>query len=187
VVANRCGGGGGDREFGRGRVSSRHYYLDSEQVLGLKLQDKGTSTITTSGLFGKPILFENKQIRPPTTACISLAQTPPSRLGLHRPIVKRVKYPTDIRQARYSYRGHDTIQVCAPIGTQRLGMDSQYLPNQELYHIQMDVKHVQAVQINQGERLLRLEKRQADDAALKSVWGTGSPFPGVLSGTPQQG
>jgi hypothetical protein len=67
-------------------------------------------------------------------------------------------------------------------------MDSQYLSNrEELYHIQMDVKHVQAVQINQGERLLRLEKRQADDAALKSVWGNGSPFPGVLSGTPQQG
>ena len=67
-------------------------------------------------------------------------------------------------------------------------MESQYLTNRdELYHIQMDVKHVQAVQINQGERLLRLEKRQADDAALKSVWGNGSPFPSVLSGTPQQG
>lgn len=67
-------------------------------------------------------------------------------------------------------------------------MDSQFPPTrEELYHIQMDVKHVQAVQINQGERLLRLEKRQADDAALKSVWGTGSPFPSVLSGTPQQG
>jgi hypothetical protein len=66
-------------------------------------------------------------------------------------------------------------------------MDSQYHSSHDLYHIQMDVKHVQAVQINQGERLLRLEKRQADDAALKSVWGNGSPFPGVLSGTPQQG
>ncbi|QSZ30033.1 hypothetical protein DSL72_004551 [Monilinia vaccinii-corymbosi] len=34
---------------------------------------------------------------------------------------------------------------------------------------------------------MRLEKRQADDAALKSVWGTNSPFPGILSGTPQHG
>ncbi|KAH6668859.1 hypothetical protein B0J14DRAFT_487647 [Halenospora varia] len=51
----------------------------------------------------------------------------------------------------------------------------------------MDVKHVQDVQINHAERLLRLEKRQADDAALKSVWGNGSPFPSVLSGTPQHG
>jgi hypothetical protein len=32
---------------------------------------------------------------------------------------------------------------------------------------------------------LRLEKRQADDAALKSVWQ--SPFPSVLGGTPQHG
>ncbi|TVY15490.1 hypothetical protein LARI1_G003599, partial [Lachnellula arida] len=68
------------------------------------------------------------------------------------------------------------------------GMDSQFTPSrEELYHVQMGVKHVQAVQINHADRLLRLEKRQADDAALKSVWGTGSPFPGILSGTPQQG
>jgi len=67
-------------------------------------------------------------------------------------------------------------------------MDSQFTATrEELYHVQMDVKHVQAVQINHADRILRLEKRQADDAALKSVWGTGSPFPGVLSGTPQQG
>jgi hypothetical protein len=67
-------------------------------------------------------------------------------------------------------------------------MDSQLSATREdLYHVQMDVKHVQAVQINHAERLLRLEKRQADDAALKSVWGTGSPFPSILSGTPQQG
>ncbi|KAH8805587.1 hypothetical protein F5884DRAFT_680893 [Xylogone sp. PMI_703] len=49
----------------------------------------------------------------------------------------------------------------------------------------MDIKHVQAVQSNHADRLLRLEKRQADDAALKSVWT--SPFPSVLGGTPQQG
>jgi hypothetical protein len=67
-------------------------------------------------------------------------------------------------------------------------MDSQFpASREELYHVQMDVKHVQAVQTNHADRLLRLEKRQADDAALKSVWGAGSPFPGVLSGTPQHG
>jgi hypothetical protein len=67
-------------------------------------------------------------------------------------------------------------------------MDSQFpATREELYHVQMDVKHVQAVQINHSDRLMRLEKRQADDAALKSVWGTSSPFPGVLSGTPQHG
>lgn len=57
----------------------------------------------------------------------------------------------------------------------------------DLHYVQMEVKHVQAVQINHAERLLRLERRQADDAALRSVWGSGSPFPGVLSGTPVQG
>lgn len=68
-------------------------------------------------------------------------------------------------------------------------MDPQFTASrEELYHVQMDVKHVQAVQINHADRLLRLERRQADDAALKSVWGPSSPFPGgILSGTPQQG
>jgi len=67
-------------------------------------------------------------------------------------------------------------------------MDTHFTATlEELYHVQMDVKHVQAVQINHAERLLRLEKRQADDAALKSVWGPASPFPSVLGGTPQQG
>ena len=58
---------------------------------------------------------------------------------------------------------------------------------EDLYHVQMDVKHVQAVQVNHADRLLRLEKRQADDAALRSVWGSASPFPSVLGGTPQHG
>ena len=67
-------------------------------------------------------------------------------------------------------------------------MDSQFTATrEEFYHVQMDVKHVQAIQINHSDRLMRLEKRQADDAALKSVWGASSSFPGILSGTPQQG
>ncbi|KAJ3496141.1 hypothetical protein NLG97_g2878 [Lecanicillium saksenae] len=49
----------------------------------------------------------------------------------------------------------------------------------------MEVKQVQYAQTNHAERILRLEKRQTDDTALKSVWN--SPFPGVLAGTPQQG
>ncbi|KAH8176227.1 ubiquitin carboxyl-terminal hydrolase 19 [Sarocladium implicatum] len=64
-------------------------------------------------------------------------------------------------------------------------MDSRYSATRdELYNLQMEVKQVQYTQSNHAERLMRLEKRQADDAALKSVWN--SPFPGVLSGTPQQ-
>lgn len=44
---------------------------------------------------------------------------------------------------------------------------------------------MQLIQNNHAERLSRLEKRQADDAAIKSVWN--SPFPSALSGTPQHG
>lgn len=65
-------------------------------------------------------------------------------------------------------------------------MDPRFATNREdLYNLQMELKQVQYTQSNHAERLLRLEKRQADDAALKSVWN--SPFPGVLGGTPQQG
>ncbi|KAJ2901023.1 ubiquitin carboxyl-terminal hydrolase 19 [Zalerion maritima] len=50
----------------------------------------------------------------------------------------------------------------------------------------MDIQRLQAVQQSHSERIARLEKRQADDAALKSVWGQ-HPFPSVIGGTPQQG
>jgi len=70
--------------------------------------------------------------------------------------------------------------------SKRSGMED-YFPatREEFYHVQMDIKHVQAVQINHADRILRLEKRQADDAALKSVWS--SPFPSLMGGTPQHG
>ncbi|KAF1987953.1 UCH-domain-containing protein [Aulographum hederae CBS 113979] len=45
---------------------------------------------------------------------------------------------------------------------------------------------VQQSQSELADRVARLERRQEDDARLKSVWGTSSPFPSVLSGTPQQ-
>lgn len=65
-------------------------------------------------------------------------------------------------------------------------MDPRFpVTREDLYSLQMEVKQVQYTQSSHAERLLRLEKRQADDAALKSVWN--SPFPGVLSGTPQTG
>ncbi|KAI0913008.1 hypothetical protein F4823DRAFT_125492 [Ustulina deusta] len=56
---------------------------------------------------------------------------------------------------------------------------------EELYNVQMDVKQIHIVQNSHSERLSRLEKRQADDAAIKSAWN--SPFPSALSGTPQHG
>ncbi len=67
-------------------------------------------------------------------------------------------------------------------------MDEHYpvpATQEDLYHVQMDLKHVQGIQTTHADRILKLERKQADDVALKSVWT--SPFPSVLGGTPQQG
>ncbi|KAK5990074.1 hypothetical protein PT974_08337 [Cladobotryum mycophilum] len=65
-------------------------------------------------------------------------------------------------------------------------MDPRFpVSREELYNLQMELKQLQYAQLNQGDRITKLEKRQVDDSALKSVWN--SPFPGVLSGTPQHG
>ncbi|PHH61105.1 hypothetical protein CDD81_767 [Ophiocordyceps australis] len=65
-------------------------------------------------------------------------------------------------------------------------MDPRFpVSREDLYNLQMEVKQVQYAQSNHAERILKLEKRYADDCALKSVWN--SPFPSVLAGTPQNG
>ncbi|KAI1417624.1 hypothetical protein F5Y13DRAFT_60507 [Hypoxylon sp. FL1857] len=65
-------------------------------------------------------------------------------------------------------------------------MDSRFpVSRDELYSVHVDLKQMQMIQNSHTERITRLEKRQADDAAIKSVWN--SPFPSALSGTPQHG
>ena len=69
-------------------------------------------------------------------------------------------------------------------------MDPQsaaFTPRDDLWRWQTEMLRVQQVQADHAERLMRLERRQEDDTRMKSVWGTASPFPSVLSGTPQQG
>ena len=68
-------------------------------------------------------------------------------------------------------------------------MDSQsvYASRDDLWRVQNDMKAVYATQAEHADRLARLERRQDDDTRMKSVWGNTSPFPGILSGTPQQG
>lgn len=61
------------------------------------------------------------------------------------------------------------------------------LSNNETWRLQTDVGRVQQVQAEHSERIARLERRQDEDARMRSVWGNQSPFPSVLSGTPQQG
>ncbi|KAM3416344.1 hypothetical protein BST61_g7948 [Cercospora zeina] len=55
------------------------------------------------------------------------------------------------------------------------------------WRYQNDLVRVQQVQTDHAERIARLERKQDDDARMKSVWGNQSPFPSVLSGTPQHG
>jgi ubiquitin carboxyl-terminal hydrolase 4/11 len=46
---------------------------------------------------------------------------------------------------------------------------------------------VQQTQAELIDRVSRLERRQEDESRMKNVWGSSSPFPSVLTGTPQQG
>ncbi|KAI1173942.1 hypothetical protein F4777DRAFT_417882 [Nemania sp. FL0916] len=65
-------------------------------------------------------------------------------------------------------------------------MDPRFsVTRDELYNVHMDVKQIQVVQNSHAERLSRLEKRQADESAIKSAWN--SPFPSAIGGTPQHG
>ena len=70
-----------------------------------------------------------------------------------------------------------------------MGMDSQLglASKEDLWRLQNEMKNVYATQAEHSDRLARLERRQDDDTRMKSVWGNQSPFPGILSGTPQQG
>ncbi|KAK4693391.1 hypothetical protein P7C71_g4001, partial [Lecanoromycetidae sp. Uapishka_2] len=63
-------------------------------------------------------------------------------------------------------------------------MDPQYslASKDDLWRLQTEMRNVHATQAEHADRLMRLEQRQ--DA--KSAWGTQSPFPSVLNGTPQQ-
>ncbi|KAF4314344.1 hypothetical protein GTA08_BOTSDO00924 [Botryosphaeria dothidea] len=68
-------------------------------------------------------------------------------------------------------------------------MDPQsvsFTPRDDIWRIHSDMLRVQQTQAEHADRLARLERRQDEDARVKSVWGTSSPFPSVLGGTPQQ-
>ncbi|KAF2456444.1 hypothetical protein BDY21DRAFT_50845 [Lineolata rhizophorae] len=56
----------------------------------------------------------------------------------------------------------------------------------DIWRIHNEMIRFHQTQADHAERIARLERRQEDDARIKSVWGPSSPFPGVLSGTPQQ-
>ena len=74
-------------------------------------------------------------------------------------------------------------------GFTKPSMDPQFplASRDDIWRLQTDMKNVYATQAEHADRLGRLERRQEDDARMRSVWGNQSPFPSVLSGTPQQG
>jgi ubiquitin carboxyl-terminal hydrolase 4/11/15 len=66
-------------------------------------------------------------------------------------------------------------------------MDPQsvaFVPHTDSWRPFNDLLRLQQVQAEHADRLVRLERRQDDDARMKSLWGATSPFPSVL--TPQQ-
>jgi hypothetical protein len=70
------------------------------------------------------------------------------------------------------------------------GMDPQsvaFQPREDFWRFQNEMLRVQENQADLSDRVSRLERKQEDDSRLKNVWGTSSPFPSVLGGTPQQG
>jgi ubiquitin carboxyl-terminal hydrolase 4/11/15 len=62
-----------------------------------------------------------------------------------------------------------------------------FQPRDDFWRFQDEMLRVQQSQAELSDRLARLERKQDDDSRLKNVWGTSSPFPSVLGGTPQQG
>jgi ubiquitin carboxyl-terminal hydrolase 4/11/15 len=62
-----------------------------------------------------------------------------------------------------------------------------FQPRDDYWRFQSEMLRVQQSQADLVERVSRLEQKHDDDSRLKNVWGTSSPFPSVLGGTPQQG
>lgn len=61
-----------------------------------------------------------------------------------------------------------------------------FQPRDDFWRFQGEMLRVQQAQAELTDRVARLERKQDDDSRLKNVWGTSSPFPSVLGGTPQQ-
>lgn len=68
-------------------------------------------------------------------------------------------------------------------------MDPQsvaFIPSNDTW-VSDTMKTLQQTQQDHSERLVKLERRQDSDAKIKSVWGSASPFPSGVTGTPQHG
>ena len=68
-------------------------------------------------------------------------------------------------------------------------MDPQYglASKDDLWRLQNEMKNVYSTQAEHADRLMRLEQRQDSDNRIKFPWGSQSPFPSTINGTPQHG
>lgn len=68
-------------------------------------------------------------------------------------------------------------------------MDPQYglASKDDLWRLQNEMKNLYATTTEHADRLMRLEHRQDSDNRIKSPWGSQSPFPSTINGTPQHG
>ncbi|KAL5333921.1 hypothetical protein BJX70DRAFT_403100 [Aspergillus crustosus] len=64
-------------------------------------------------------------------------------------------------------------------------MDAQYsfASRDDIWRVFEELKELHVAQLEQAERIGRLERRRDEDARLKSVWGPLSPFPSSVGGT----
>ncbi|KAL8834830.1 MAG: hypothetical protein Q9170_003572 [Blastenia crenularia] len=62
----------------------------------------------------------------------------------------------------------------------------QLASREDVLRLEIDMKNIYATQAEHADRLTRLEQHPANDSRMKAVWGSQSPFPSVLNGTPQQ-
>jgi hypothetical protein len=68
-------------------------------------------------------------------------------------------------------------------------MESQlsFASRDDIWRLQESLNEIATIQGQHTERIMRLEKRRDDDARVKSVWGSTSPYPVGIGGAGPQG
>lgn len=63
-------------------------------------------------------------------------------------------------------------------------MDAQYpfASRDDIWRVFDELKDLHVAQLEQAERIAKLERRRDEDARLRSVWGPLSPFPTTVGG-----
>jgi len=57
---------------------------------------------------------------------------------------------------------------------------TSFATKEDFWRLQTAVNDLTTAQAQQGERIMRLEKKGEDGVKSKSLWGSSSPFPSAL-------